>query len=145
MRTTSGRVFDVGALALIVVLTLSTAYIHYWVGGTMLLLNSIGYVGLVVLVVGSALLYRRALPIVLAGLAAYAAVTIIGWLIMGPRFDMAYLAKGIEIVLIATISLYLYVKRAELRDSIAWARSLVGSVAARGRRAPVAPKTQNEE
>src|SRR4051812_20088362 len=73
----STRYFDMGMLALIVLLTLSTAYIHYWVGGLMLMLNSFGYLGLVVLVVGSALIYRRALPLVLCGLAAYAAVTIV--------------------------------------------------------------------
>jgi hypothetical protein len=121
------RWLDVAALALIVVLTLSTAYIHFWVGGLMLMLNSLGYVGLAALVVLSAAFYRRALSLVLIMLALYAATTIIGWLIMGPYFDVAYLAKGIEIVLIATIALFEYAHRAELREAITWARTLGSS------------------
>lgn len=113
-----------GLLALTVLLTLSTAYIHYWVGGMMLMLNALGYVTLTVLLIGSAFVYRRALPLVLMALAAYAAVTIVGWLIMGPYFDVAYLAKAIEIVLIATIAVQLWLGRDEARASIAWARSL---------------------
>ena len=53
-----------------------------------------------------------ALPIALASryrwlirpvLAGYAATTIVGWLIMGPRFELAYIAKGIELALIALV------------------------------------------
>ena len=91
----------------------------------MLTLNSIGYLGLATLVVGSAVFYRPALPVVLVALAAYAAVTIIGWLIIGPYFDIAYLAKGIEIVLIASISFFSWRHRRELRDSIAWGRAIL--------------------
>ncbi len=128
MNQTAGRYFDLIMLGLIVVLTLSTAYIHYWVGGMMLMLNSFGYAGLVVLVVGSAVFYRRALPLVLVALAAYAAVTIIGWLILGPYFDVAYLAKAIEIVLIASISFYLWRTRPQIDESVAWARAQVERV-----------------
>ena len=128
MNQTAGRYFDLFMLGLIVVLTLSTGYIHYWVGGMMLMLNSFGYAGLVVLVVGSAIFYRRALPLVLVALAAYAVVTIIGWLILGPYFDVAYLAKAIEIVLIASISFYLWRTRPQIDESVAWARALVGRV-----------------
>jgi hypothetical protein len=112
-------------LAAIVVLTLSTAYLHYWVGGTLLLLNAAGYLGLTVLVVGSAVAFRRALPLVLAALAAYAAVTILGWVVMGPYFFQAYLAKAIEIALIATIGVQLWRTRDELRSAVEWAWSLV--------------------
>lgn len=145
MSRDSGRYLDLAMLGLIVVLTLSTAYIHYWVGGTMLLLNSMGYLGLVVLTVGSAVFYRRALPLVLVALAAYAVVTILGWLIMGPYFDVAYLAKGIEIVLIGTISFYLWRHRPELRESINWALSLVGRGPAASSRATASPAAANEE
>ena len=136
MSGSAVRYVDVLLVALIVVLTLSTAYIHYWVGGTMLLLNALGYLGLVVLTIGSFLFVRRAFPIVLLMLAAYAAVTILGWLVMGPYFDVAYLAKGIEIVLIGTIALYLLRNREDLRAAIAWARVLVARVL--GRQAPEA-------
>lgn len=123
MSRLSGRTFDVLALGVIVALTLSTAYIHYWVGGMMLLLNAAGYLALSVLVIGAASLYSRALPLTLMALAAYAAVTILGWLVMGPYFDVAYLAKAIELLLIGTISLFLWLHRNELRASISWGRA----------------------
>jgi hypothetical protein len=118
---------DSGTKSLVVVaiaLTLSTAYIHYWVGGPLLLLNAAGYLALAASVAITALAFRRALPVVLIALAAYAAVTIAGWLVMGPYFDVAYLAKGIEIALITTIALVLRQLRTETRASIAWALSL---------------------
>ncbi len=123
MSRLSGRYVEPVLLAVIVGLTLSTGYIHYWVGGLMLTLNAIGYFSLAVLVVGSAIAFRRALPLLLVALAGYALATILGWLVMGPYFDVAYLAKGIEIVLIATISLQLWRTRDELRASVNWARS----------------------
>ena len=149
MTRTSGRYFDLAMLGLIVVLTLSTGFIHFFkVGGMMLMLNGLGYAGLAVLVVGSALFYRRALPLVLVALAAYAAVTIVGWLILGPYFDLAYLAKGIEIVLIGSISFYMWRTRPQIDESVAWARALVTRVLGRSRgssAASAAPKAANEE
>lgn len=118
---------ELALLAAIIVMTLSTAYIHYWVGGTMLMLNAAGYLGLTVLVVGSAVFFRRALPLVLAALAAYAAVTIIGYLVMGPYLFQGWLAKAIEIALIATIGFQLWRTHDELRSSIAWGRSLLAT------------------
>ena len=144
MSRAPNRYFDLAMIGLIVVLTASTAYIHFWVGGTMLMLNSLGYAGLIVLVVGSALFYRKALPLVLAALAAYAFVTIVGWLILGPYFDVAYLAKAIEIVLISSIAFYLWRTRPAIDDSVASARALVRRVlGGRGSSASVAPA--NEE
>ncbi len=132
-RIISWRYFDVALVAFLLVLTLSTAYIHYWVGGMMLLLNALGYLGLAVLLVGAYVVYRRALPLVMLALAGYAAATIIGWLIMGPYFDVAYLAKAIEVVLITTISLYLWRSRSELNAAIAWGLTVPGLVLRRVR------------
>lgn len=131
MQRTSNRYLDYVLLGAIVVLTLATAYIHYWVGEMILLLNAFGYVGLAILVTGSAVFYRRALPLLLVALAGYAAVTILAWLVMGPYFFQAYVAKGIEIVLIALIAVRLWLTRAELRESIVWGRSLIGRAIAR--------------
>ena len=39
------------------------------------------------------------------GLIAYAAMAIVGWLVVGPRYDVAYLAKGIEVALIGLLIL----------------------------------------
>ena len=105
MRSNRGLVEGL-LLALIVGLTLATGYIHSTLGGIMLTLNSLGYLTLAGAVVVSALFFRRFLPLVLIALAGYAAVTIVGWVIMGPYYDVAYLAKGIEIVLIVTIAIH---------------------------------------
>ena len=132
----SGRMAEFLLLAVAVGLTLTTAYIHFWVGGLLLLLNAAGYAGLAVMVAGSAIVFRRALPVVLIALAAYAAMTIGGWLIMGPYFDVAYIAKAVEIALIVTISLTLRGLATETRAAIGWVRSLATTVFnARGRRA----------
>ena len=122
------RSLDALIVGIVAVLTLSTAYIHYWVGGTMLMLNALGYLTLVVVLVATTFLYRRALPLVLIAIAGYAAVTIIGWLIMGPYFDVAYLAKAIEIGLITTIAIWLWRNSAWTRESIRWAIALPGAV-----------------
>jgi hypothetical protein len=123
----SKRPLDVALMVAVVGLTLATGYIHFWVGGTLLLLNAAGYAALAGLVVASAVAFRRALPLVLGALAGYAAVTIAGWLVMGPYFDVAYLAKGIEIALILTIGALMVRSRAATRESIGWARALVGA------------------
>ena len=124
MNPTVRRYTNFALLAIVVVLTLATGYIHYWVGGMMLMLNAAGYLALALTVVGAAAFFRRGLPLVLMALAAYAAVTIVGWLIMGPYFDVAYLAKGIEILLIGTIAVWLLLNRQETVDSVQWGRSL---------------------
>jgi hypothetical protein len=142
----SRRPIDVALMVAVVGLTLATGYIHFWVGGTLLLLNAAGYAGLAGMVVVSALVYRRALPLVLAALAGYAAVTIIGWLIMGPYFDVAYLAKVIEMALIGAIAVFVLRSRAAMRESIRWARSLLGSgLAMVTRRRPAAAPSRGEE
>jgi hypothetical protein len=86
-------------------LTLTTAVIHLSLGGMLFLLNAAGYATLAAALVvpGSfAERFRWAPRLALVG---YAAATIVGWVIMGPRYDMAYLAKGIEIALIAVLVL----------------------------------------
>jgi hypothetical protein len=99
----SRSAFDYTLRGGIVALTLATGYIHYTLGGLLFLANAAGYATLAV---------AMALPIALASqfrwlirpvLAGYAATTIVGWLIMGPRFDLAYIAKGIELALIALL------------------------------------------
>lgn len=126
MLRTSSRLTELVLLAVIVGLTLATAYVHYIVGGIMLTLNALGYVGLALLVGAAAALYRRLLPVVLLALAAYAVATILGWLVMGPYYDVAYLAKVIEVALIVTIGITLWRGRDELRESARWVRSRLG-------------------
>jgi len=134
------RYVDGLLLALIVGLTLATGYIHFWVGGTLLLLNAAGYATLATAVVITALFLRRFLPLVLMALAAYAAVTIVGWLIMGPYFDVAYLAKAIEIGLIVTIVITLRRMSEETQAAIVWMLLVPAALLSRGGRQPAAEK-----
>lgn len=87
----------------IVVLTLSTAYIHYTLGGMMFMLNALGF-----LVLGLAMI--APLPIassyrwlIRAALIVFALMTIGGWLMFGARYWLGYLATGIEIGLVALL------------------------------------------
>ena len=43
--------------------------------------------------------------VVRLGLIAYAMTTIIGWAIQGPYFQLAYIAKGIEVALIVLVAI----------------------------------------
>jgi len=91
----------------IVALTASTAYIHSTLGGMLFTLNAIGYSLLAVaIVVGAAATW----PIVVRfswlpriGLFGFALATILGWIVMGPYYDLAYIAKGIEVTLLALL------------------------------------------
>jgi hypothetical protein len=131
MRSES-RAVDAVLLTVIVLLTLATGYIHSTLGGVMLTLNALGYFTLAGAVVVSAIFFRRFLPLVLIALAGYAAVTIVGWMIMGPYYNTAYLAKAIEIVLIITIAITLRRMGDETRAALLWLRQLPSSMTARG-------------
>ena len=90
----------------IVALALGTAYIHSTLGGLLFTLNAVGYAR------------RRgrddradlALAIrfrwvVRLGLMGYALTTIAGWAIQGPYYSTAYVAKAIEVALIALVAI----------------------------------------
>lgn len=96
---------DVAIRGVIVGLTLATGYIHSTLGGPLFTLNAIGYaVAAVAMVVpiGIAIRFRG---IVRLGLIGYAATAIVAWYLTGPRYDVAYLAKAIEVVLIVVLAL----------------------------------------
>lgn len=98
-----------GALltAIIVGLTLATAYIHLTLGGLLFTLNGLGYVGLAALIVIGAVapiaVVERFSWFPRLALAGYAAMTIAGYLVMGPYFTLGFIAKGIEVALIAAL------------------------------------------
>ena len=97
------RASDVVIRAAIVALALATGYIHLTLGGLLFTLNGLGYfVAAVAMIVPLALAVRFRWFVRL-GLIAYAATTIIGWAIQGPYFQTAYIAKGIEVALIALL------------------------------------------
>jgi len=104
-RTHALRASDVVVRAVIVGLTLATGYIHLTLGGMLFTLNGIGYgVAAVAMVIplGLAIRFRW---VVRLGLIGYAAAAIVGWYLTGPRYDVAYLAKAIEVALIVFIAI----------------------------------------
>ena len=86
----------------IVALTLATAWIHASLGGTLFLLNVIGYVVLAAAMVipGPVARVRWLTHYALIG---FAATTIIAWFAFGARFELAYLSKAIEVALIGLL------------------------------------------
>ena len=107
--TRESHAFGIALTAAIVALTLTTAYIHLGLGGMLFTLNALGYAGLAVLyVIGSAAphpLVARFSWVPRVALAGYAAITIVAWLVQGPYFQLAYIAKGVEITLIGLITI----------------------------------------
>ena len=91
----------------IVGLTLATGYIHMTLGGLLFTLNALGYAGLAALVVIGAVapmaLVQRFSWFPRVALVGYAAMTIAGYLVMGPYFSLGWIAKGIEVALIALV------------------------------------------
>jgi hypothetical protein len=101
------RTFGALLTTAIVGLTLATAYIHLTLGGLLFTLNGLGYVGLAGLVVIGAVapiaLVERFSWFPRVALAGYTAMTIAGYLVMGPYFSLGFIAKGIEVALIALL------------------------------------------
>jgi hypothetical protein len=99
------RASDIVIRAAIVGLALGTAYIHSTLGGLLFTLNAIGYVTATLAMVVPLALAVRFRWVVRLGLIAYAMTTIIAWAIQGPYFTTAYIAKAIEIALIAFVAI----------------------------------------
>jgi len=89
----------------IVALTLATAYIHLNLGGLLFTLNGLGYLGLAALIVISVAaplaIVKRSAWFPRVALIGYTAATITGYLVMGPYFSLGFIAKGIEVALVA--------------------------------------------
>ena len=94
--------FTLTLRAAIVALTLATAAIHVTLGGTLFLMNAIGYAVLAIAMVlpGPVARIRWLTRYALIG---FTAVTIVGWVMFGARFDLAYLDKGIEVALVGLV------------------------------------------
>jgi len=106
--TRESHAFGIALTVAIVALTLTTGYIHLGLGGMLFTLNALGYAGLAALyVIGSVAphpLIARFSWFPRVALAGYAAITIVAWLVQGPHFQLAYIAKGVEITLIGLIA-----------------------------------------
>ena len=101
---TSLRPADVAVRVVIVALVLATAYIHSTLGGLLFTLNAVGYAVAAVAIVVPLALAVRFRWFIRIGLMGYAATAIVGWYLMGPRYETAYLAKAIEIALITLLA-----------------------------------------
>lgn len=102
-RRATGAVLTLG----IVALAATTSYVHLTLGGLLFLLNGLGYAGLIVLIVlGAAAphpLVARFDWFPRLALMGFTAMTIAGYLAIGPYFALGWITKGVEIALIALV------------------------------------------
>ena len=102
-------------LLVILELTLATALIHLSLGGVLFTLNGVGYLGLAAAYLAAVLipvpLVRRYSWLPRVGLAAYAAVTIVAYLVIGPYFTLGWITKGIELAIIGLVTVDLLLNR----------------------------------
>jgi hypothetical protein len=104
LMNTTPRILLTGV---ILELTLATATIHLTLGGTLFLLNGAGYLAL-----GAAYLFGAAVPMPAvrrfswlprAALAAFASVTIVAYLAIGPYFTLGWATKGIAVAIVLLV------------------------------------------
>ena len=91
----------------LVELTLTTAYIHLGLGGTLFTLNAIGYTLLAAALAGSAIPHpfiRRFGWLPRVGLACFTAATIGGYLVAGPYFTLGWVTKAIEVAILTLLA-----------------------------------------
>ena len=102
------KTFGFALGAAIVRLTLVTANIHLSLGGMLFTMNGLGYLGLAALyVVGAAAptaMIQRFSWFPRIALMGYAALTIAGYLVIGPHFTLGWIAKGVEVALIVLVT-----------------------------------------
>lgn len=103
------RGVGLGLTTAIVLLALVAASVHLSLGSLLFLLNGLGYLGLAGLVVIG---YLKPHPLVerfdwvpRLALMAYAATTIVGYLIIGPYSTLGWATKAVEVVLIGLLAL----------------------------------------
>ena len=95
--------------AVIVGLALATGWIHLTLGGPLFTLNGIGYGVAAVAMIAPLAIAVRFRWLSRLGLIGYAATAIVAWFVMGPRYDVAYLAKAIEVALIVLLAIEVHV------------------------------------
>jgi hypothetical protein len=103
-RASGATATDVALRGSIAGLALATGYIHSTLGGPLFTLNALGYVVAAVAMIVPLGIAIRCRWVIRLGLMAYAGTAIVGWLLIGPRYDVAYLAKAIEVALIALLA-----------------------------------------
>jgi hypothetical protein len=106
LRPTSGAGLLIRAA--IVGLAVATGWIHLTLGSLLFTLNGLGYFVAAAAMVVPVTLAIRFRWFIRVGLVAYAVLAIVGWYLTGPRYDVAYLAKAIEIGLIALLAIEIH-------------------------------------
>jgi hypothetical protein len=102
------RWFGFALTAAIVALTLTTGYIHFTLGGVLFTLNALGYVGLAMAMVVAAIPFpyvERFSWLPRVGLAAFTAVTIGAYLVIGPYFGLGWIAKAVEVGILVLLAI----------------------------------------
>ncbi len=103
----AGGIAGLAVGLLIVALAISTAIIHFSLGGTLFTLNGLGYLAL-----ASVYAMVLALPVDVArpfgwlprfGLAGFALVTIGAYLMSGGFFTLGWITKGIEVAIVGLV------------------------------------------
>ena len=89
----------------IVGLTVATGWIHLNLGGLLFALNGLGYFVAAVAMIAPLAIAIRLRWFIRLGLIGYAATAIVAWYLTGPRYDVAYVAKTIEVGLIGLLAL----------------------------------------
>lgn len=94
----------------IIVLTVITAAIHIWLGldfldsgGQIFVLNGIGYLLLLALLLAPIAPLAPYRTVIRWILIAYAAVTVIAWILIGTRTPLAFFDKAVEVALIVLL------------------------------------------
>lgn len=84
-------------------LTIATAWIHFSLGSLLFTLNGVAYATLAVALIAPISIGTRFRWLVRLALLGFTAMTIAGWVAFGARYDVAYIDKGIELLLIALL------------------------------------------
>lgn len=91
-----------------VVLTLATSYIHSTLGGWLFTLNALGYATLAVAMLAPIRRADRFRWLIRLALLGFTLATIGGWILFGARYNVAYLSKGIEALLVVLLVVSIY-------------------------------------
>ena len=102
--TTTHRSANLLLRVAVVALVVATAVIHARLGGLLFTLNALGYLALATAMVLPGPFGRIRWMTRLA-LVGFTTATVVGWVLIGPRFPLAYLDKAIEVVLIVFLAL----------------------------------------
>jgi hypothetical protein len=89
--------------AVVAGLTVATAAIHFSLGSLLFTMNGLAYATLAVALVAPIAMADRFRWLVRLALLGFTTMTIAGWVALGARYDVAYLDKGIELLLISLL------------------------------------------